>query len=354
MARKGKLRMARSATAMISSINAKMGKNVIGLATDERFTVTRVPIGILPLERITGGGFVRGRHVELFGDESVGKSLVAYKTMVLAQQRGELCAIVDGEHVFDENWFRHLGGDPDSLLGFWPENAEEAIKVLMLFAESSHEIEGASVVTIDSVASMLPKEELEKDVAEGDDRVASRARMMSRLLRRVTTMNRNTLFIWTNHIMDKINVYGGGVTTPGGRALRFYATTRIEMRRGKRVKEERLRAKEGKLTKTPTQIGHWVQIRTEKEKSTRPYLESAFLFDAERGEVDEEMSIIQLGLEDGLIDLDGRTYSYVDGNDDEWSGQMKAFKQLLRDNEELREELVWAISENTRLIGAGE
>ena len=338
---------------IVSAINAKMGKSVLHMATDERYRMQRVPTGVLAMERVSGGGFVRGRHVELYGDESAGKSLVAYQTMALAQERGEICALIDGEHVFDEDWFTRLGGYPDDLVLFQPDNAEEAIKVLMLFAESSHEVNGVSVACIDSVASMLPKEELEKDVEEGDDRVASRARMMSRLLRRVTTMNRNTLFLWTNHVTDKIGSYGGGWTTPGGRALRFYATTRIEMRRGERVKEDRMKAKGGKLVKRPTVIGHWVQLRAEKEKSGRPYLESSFFFDAEKGGIDEEMTIINLALEDGLLELNGQKYFYQDTADQEWEGTKKQFKVFLADEADLREEILWAINEGTRELSGG-
>jgi recombination protein RecA len=353
-AKKPKKGGTKSVSSMIAEVNSGMGKDVIGRASDARFTVDRVPIGILAMERVTGGGFVRGRHVELFGDESTGKSLVLYMTLALAQQRGELCALVDGEHVFDAEWFTSIGGNPDDLLIFHPENAEEVIKVLMLFAQSSGKVDGVSICGIDSVASMLPREELEKDVEEGDDRVASRARMMSRLLRRVTTVNDKTLFIWTNQFIDKIGSYGGGSTTPGGRSLRFYATTRIEMRRGERVKAERTKAKAGKLVKKPTVIGHWVQLRSEKEKSARPYLESSFFFDAERGEVDQELSIINLGLEDGLVERNGNTFVYVDTEDNEWSGTEKKFKEILRDNEEVREEIEWAIRENTTAIGSGE
>jgi recombination protein RecA len=348
-----KTKTSRNAKSVVSEVNAKMGKNVLHMATDPRYQVHRVPTGVLAMERVTGGGFVRGRHVELFGDESAGKSLVAYQTMALAQERGEVCALIDGEHVFDDQWFERLGGYVDDLILFQPDNAEEAIKVLMLFAESSREVNGVSVACIDSVASMLPKEELEKDVEEGDDRVASRARMMSRLLRRVTAMNRNTLFLWTNHVTDKIGTYAGGWTTPGGRALRFYATTRIEMRKGERVKEDRMKAKAGKLVKRPTVIGHWVQLRAEKEKSGRPYLESSFFFDAEKGHIDEELSIINLALEDSLIELNGTRYRYVDTSDAEWSGTKKQFKQLLADEDDLREEIEWAIREYTRELSEG-
>lgn len=322
-------------------------------ATDARFTIQRVPIGIHALERITGGGWARGRHHELFGDESTGKSMAVYMTMVLAQQRGEICALIDGEHVFDTDWFVKLGGDPDELMGFWPENAEEAIKVLMLFAESSREVNGVSVCAIDSVASMLPREELEKDVEEGDARVASRARMMSALLRRVTTMNRSTVFLWTNQMIDSVSQFSGP-TTPGGRALKFYATSRVELRRGDRVKEDRRVAKGNKIVKRPTVVGHWIQCRSAKEKSARPYLEASFYFDAERAEIDTERSLIHLGLQDGLIERSGNSFSYVDSDNMEFTGTEKQMRDMLHDNDEIREELEWAIGENTKLLSSVE
>lgn len=334
-------------------VNTQMERDIVLTATDPRFTIQRVPTGILAMDRVTGGGFARGRHVELFGDESTGKSLTAYLTMVLAQQRGEICAIIDGEHVFEEAWFRKLGGDPDSLLGYWPETAEEAIKVLMLFAESSREVRGVSVVTIDSVASMLPQEELLKDVEEGDDRTASRARMMSRLLRRVTTMNRNALFIWTNQFIDQVSA-GRGPTTPGGRALKFYATTRIEMRRGDREKKKRRTARGTKIVNKEIPVGHWVNVKSQKEKSARPYLEASFFFDAEAATIDAEKSLLHLGLQDGLIERSGNTFSYTDSEDEEWSGQQGKFLGWLRDNNTLREEIEWAVAENTKILAAGE
>jgi recombination protein RecA len=351
VARKTKAKSASSALA--TAVNTAMERNVVLPATDPRFTVQRVPIGIHALERVTGGGFARGRHIELFGDESTGKSMALYMTMVLAQQRGEICALVDGEHVFDEVWFRKLGGDPDKLLGFWPKDAEEAIKVLMLFAESSRTVNGVSICGIDSVASMLPREELEKDVDEGDDRVASRARMMSKLLRRVTTMNRSTVFIWTNQMIDSVSAYSGP-TTPGGRALKFYATTRVELRRGERVKENRRVAKGNKIVSKPQVVGHWIQCRSAKEKSARPYMEASFYFDAERAEIDTGRSLIHLALQDGLIERSGNTFSYVDGNNMQFTGTEKQMTGMLRDNHDIREELEWAIGENTKLLAVGE
>lgn len=340
------------AAVLANRINATLGVEVVGLASDPRFTVQRVPTGSLTIDRITGGGFPRGRHVELFGDYQAGKSYIAYKTMALAQQRGEICAIVDSEKVFDEAWFRHLGGDPDQLLAYRPRTAEEFIKVLMLLVESDDEDPDrpiADVVTIDSVASLLPKEEYEKDVEEGDDRTASRARMMSRALRRVTTVNGYTLFLWTNQLIDQVGGYGGP-TTPGGRALKFYSSIRVRLTKSERKKAPRKRVNKTKLVTADMPVGQWVTVRAEKQKTARPEMESMFLFDYERKRIDSEMEIITLGLEDGLIERHGNVFEYEDADDNTWSGQEAKFKRLLRDEDDLREELVFGITENSRSL----
>lgn len=340
------------AAELAASLNQRLGSDVVGLASDKRYAIERVPIGILTMERITGGGFPRGRHVELFGDESSGKSYATYMTMALAQQRGEICALVDPEKIFDLNWFTQLGGDPSELLMPRCRTAEEIIQVLMLFAEGDEEVADTSIVTIDSVSALLPLEELKKDPME-HDQPGSQARMMSRLLRRVTAMNENTLFLWTNQLREKIGRVPMPPTTSGGRALRFYATTRIEMKNGTRVKRTRKKANTSlKMADSEVVVGRWVLLRSEKEKSARPYQQSMFYWDAERGCVDQELEIIHLGLEDGLITRHGNSFHYEDSDGNEWSGVATKFKQILRKEEEVREELVWAVSEKSRMIGS--
>jgi recombination protein RecA len=176
--------------------------------------------------------------------------------------------------------------------------------------------------------------------------------MMSKLLRRVTTMNRDTIFLWTNQVRDKIGTYAGGTTTPGGRALRFYASTRIELKRGEREKAERMIVKKGKQVKSPVTVGRWVLVRSEKEKTARPEMQSMFLFDIEHGRIDREEEIIHLGLEDELIERRGNTYEYEDSNGDFWSGTRSVFKRLLAEEEDMKEELEWAISERTKELSA--
>ena len=316
------------------------------VGNDPYFSIVRIPTGSLVMDRVTGGGWALGRHYEIFGDENTGKSYIAYLTMALSQQRGKLACLVDPEHSFDYEWFSALGGNPEALLTLHPQNAEDAIAVMMMLAKHAED-QRLEVVTLDSVSSLVPTEEISKDPRE-EDRIAGQARMMSRALRRITTVNRKTLFLWTNQERTNVGIrFGNPRTTSGGRALRFYATGRIEMRRGTKITVERPVARGNRLVKAKVQTGRWIQIRSEKEKSTRPYREGSFIFSAESNSIDISSEIIQLGLEDGLIEHSTRGFSYVDLEDHEWRGNEKQFSKYLRENEELQKELVDVIRDNT-------
>lgn len=344
MARKGAVLS--PAEMLRNRVNASLKQDVVQMASDEKFVMHKVSTESLVLDRLTGGGWTRGRHHELYGDEGVGKSHTLYVALVAAQQRGEVAAIVDGEHVFDEARFKHLGGNVDELLIWHPTSAEEVIKVLMLFADNSEDNPSADVVGIDSVASMVPLEELAKDPTEGDDRIGSLARTMSKLLRRVTTVNDNTVFIWTNQVRDKIGSYVPGVTTPGGRALRFYASTRIQMNRQANETSERQIVKKGKFENSKVKTGHWINVRSEKEKTAAPHRTGLILFDAERGGFDTEQEMVDLGMEDGLVDHSGQSYEY-DGLS---ARGLSGFKKKLAEDEERWQELYSLISDNTRTL----
>lgn len=351
--KKSKGQLSRAAS-IAHAINAEL-KTDVRLGNDPYFEIVRIPTGSLVMDRVTGGGWALGRHYEIYGDESAGKSYILYRTLALSQQRGKLCALVDPEHSFDPVWFRNLGGDPRSLLTLHPENAEDAIAVMMMLATRAEEDE-IEVIGMDSVASLVPREETEKDPRE-EPRVAGQARMMSRALRRITTVNRKVLFLWTNQMRTDIAVkFGNPSTTSGGKALRFYATGRIEMRKSGKVKGKRKVARGGKLVESEVQIGRWIQVRAEKDKSTRPYREGAFIFSTETDSIDIASEILQLGLEDGLIEQSPRGYSYVDIDDHEHRGTSKGFSKMLRENEELQQELVSVIQDNTinQELGEGE
>lgn len=319
----------------------------IRLGNDPYFEIQRVPTGSLVMDRITGGGFALGRHYELYGDESVGKSYIVYRTMALSQARGNLCAVIDPEHSYDLERFAFLGGKPGDLLIQHPETAEQAVAVMMMFAQAAKE-ELLEIVGIDSVASLLTTEEAEKDPRE-IDRVASQARMMSKALRRITTVNKKTLFLWTNQERVDVGVkFGNPKTTSGGRALRYYATGRVEFRRGGNLLHKQKVARAGKLVETEKPFGRWVQVKVVKDKSTMPMREGAFVFNHKLKKIDPAYEILQLGLEDELIERSstGR-YSYVDVEDKEWTGTEKVFIKHLRDNDDLALELELAIKDVT-------
>lgn len=339
------------AAEIMHSINAEIGKPAVRLASDEEFQPVKIPTGSLVVDRVTGGGFTLGRHVELFGDEAACKSYIAQRTMALSQQRGNLCALVDPEKTFRPDWFAHLGGISEELLLFQPEekwNAEDAVAVMMLLGSKAAE-EFIEVCTVDSVAAMVTQEEMKKDPRE-EDRVASQARMMSRALRRITTVNRNTLFIWTNQ--QRTNIGFGAQFNPrtesGGRAMKYYATTRIELRDAGKLTEGKEISNKSKLVKKEVPIGKWIQVRNQKDKSTRPYMQGMFVFDTRHGEIDLASEIIHLGLEDGVIERKGNSFSFEDSDGYEWkAGTEKKFKQLLYQQDDVRTELVESISDMT-------
>jgi len=336
------------AAALVADINQTLGlQQGVRLGSDEYFKIERIPTGSYVLDRITGGGFALGRHYECYGSESTGKSYILYLTMALSQQRGNLCAIVDPEHSFDYERFAFLGGNPEELLAFHPENAEDAVAVMMLLAKHA-QAQTLEVVGIDSVSSFVTMEEIDKDPREVD-RVASQARMMSRALRRITTVNKKTLFIWTNQERIDINVkFGNPRTTSGGRALRYYATGRIEFQRGPKITEKRRAVRNGQEVKTDVQIGRWIQVRVEKDKSARPSREGSFVFDYDLKTIDPCWEIISLGLEDELIERNtAGQYSYEDIEGNLFTGNEKKFRGILRQNPQLFEEIAVAIRDET-------
>lgn len=337
--------MPSKAMALASEVNSALGTD-IRMGNDPDFEILRIPTGSLVLDRITGGGFALGRHVELFGDESACKSYITYRCMAEAQHRGKLCALIDPEKTFEPDWFEHLGGNPEELLLQRPQNADEGVATMMMLAKHAEERE-IEVITIDSVSSFVPREDMEKDPRE-EDRIASQARLMSRALRKITTINKRILFLWTNQERTDIGIrFGNPRVTSGGKALRYYATTRIEMRRGTKVLGKRRTVKAGKLVTGEITVGRWIQVRVEKDKSTRPYRQGSFIFDSERAEISRSSEVIELGLLDGIIDRTGNTYRYTDLEDHEWSGPYAKFSGILDEQQEVSHEIEVAIQDTT-------
>lgn len=290
----------------------------------------------------------------LMGHNSA-KSLTLYRTMALAQERGETCALIDAENVFNERWFRQLGGDPSQLV-LYPDregdnskrDANELGNVMRTMIQKGEGIVPADVVGIDSVASLLPSEELEHDLEDGDPRVASLARLMPLLLRMLTTMNDKTAFIWTNQMRDKISRIPGQKSFPGGRSLGFFASTIIEMIDDVKETEERTLAFRGKEVTRKVTAGRWINCTTTKEKTgARPGTTRSFLLDFDTKMPSREREIVDLGIEDGLIDFrGGRYYVKLDDGERGFHGIKKLVTELATDDE-LSGWLVALIEEKT-------
>jgi len=344
------------AASVAARVNAQMKQELLVVGSDIRFQIEKITTGSLALDRLLLGGFSRGRHTEIFGDWQVGKSLLVYMALVAAQQRGEVCAIVDGEGVFDERWYEQLGGDVDALIKYRPKTANELAKVLQLFVYHDDEVAAVDVVGIDSVASMLPREELEHDFEEGDARVASLARLMSMLLRRVTSQNDKTCFLWTNQWREKISRIPNLKSTPGGLSLVFYASTRIEIMKAEAETEMRKVALKGTWSERKVKRGQWVNLTLKKDKTgATPESTRALLLDYERGQFDRAREVIDLGMEDGLIERVGDYYSFhLPDRDEKRAHGVKQLAKRLHDDEELSLELEGLIEARTEVLADGD
>lgn len=339
-----------------AEINSAMGRPVMTVASNPKLRVVRIPTPSLTINRITGGGFALGRHVELFGPPSSGKSTIMYGTIALSQQRGNLAGLIDPEGVFDPEWFEHLGGFPDELLytGPMPDddegalNAEEIIGALRLLVEKAAEGARIEVVGIDSQSAMATKEQVEKDPRE-EERMASQARMMSRALRILTMRNKKILLIWTNQQRSNIGhaaMFNPHVTT-GGRAMGFYATTRIEFAKTGKVEISGKRADKMELKAKKIHVGDWIQVKAVKEKTARPYGQGAYIFRTDQGRIDRYSEIIQLGLEDEIIAREGNSFLYETLDGEEIKMTEAKLRARLETDEELMDELVSSIEDMT-------
>lgn len=340
-----------AATEVMNRVNLQMKSDVVMLASDKRFVVERVPTGILTIDRLLNGGFARGRHSELFGDWMTGKSLVMYSTLALAQQRGEVAALVDAERVFNAGWFKRLGGNPKELIIAKPKNANTLGNVLRLMIQRG-DFKGVDIIGIDSVAGLLPKEEEEHDLEAGDARVGSLARLMSLMLRQVTMSNEDTTFLWLNQWRDKISRIPGLQSTPGGRALGFYASTRLELREGEKEIEEVESIFKGSFVKRRRAMGRWVTVTVRKEKTgARPETAKSFLLDYASKMPLVSQELIDLGMDDGLIRKQG-DYYIVEGDQSVKCYGIKRMRTKIEDDADLRAWLSACVIEQTAELEA--
>ncbi|WP_291463023.1 recombinase RecA [Actinomyces sp.] len=315
----------------LSQIDKQFGKgSVMRLGDDNRPPVQVIPTGSLALDVALGiGGLPRGRVIEVYGPESSGKTTVALHAVANAQKAGGNAAFIDAEHALDPVYARALGVDTDSLLVSQPDTGEQALEIADMLIRSG----GIDIIVIDSVAALVPKAEIEGEM--GDSHVGLQARLMSQALRKITgaLSATGTTAIFINQLREKIGVFfGSPETTTGGKALKFYASVRIDVRRIETLKE------------AGSPVGNRTRAKVVKNKMAPPFKQAEFDIVYGKG-ISREGSIIDMGVEAGIVRKSGSWFTYGDAQ----LGQGKEnVRQFLVDNPELANEI-----ENKILVALG-
>ena len=320
-------------TAALSQIDRQYGKgSVMRLGDEARAPIDVIPTGSIALDIALGiGGLPRGRVVEVYGPESSGKTTVALHAVANAQKAGGIAAFIDAEHALDPEYARNLGVDTDALLVSQPDTGEQALEITDMLIRSG----ALDIIVIDSVAALVPRAEIEGEM--GDSHVGLQARLMSQALRKITgaLSTSKTTAIFINQLREKIGVmFGSPETTTGGKALKFYSSVRLDIRRIEALKDG-------------TEIvGNRTKCKVAKNKLAAPFKVAEFDIIYGTG-ISREGGLIDVGVEQGFVRKAGAWYTYEGDQLGQGKENARAF---LRDNPDLADEIEKKIKEK---LGVG-
>ena len=314
---------------VLLDIEKQFGKGAImKLGDDTHNEIAVSPSGSLTLDLALGvGGYPKGRIIEIYGPESSGKTTFALHAIAEIQKAGGRAAFIDAEHALDPVYAKNLGVNINELLLSQPDTGEQALEICEALVRS----EAINIVVIDSVAALVPQAEIEGEM--GDSHVGLQARLMSQALRKLSgTINKtNTIAIFINQLREKVGVmFGNPETTPGGRALKFYSTIRMDVRRSEQIKQG------------DSVIGNKTTVKIVKNKVAPPFKTAVVEIMYGEG-VSRVSEIIDLGVEAGIIDKSGAWYSY---NGEKLGQAKETLKALLKENDKLRDELEQKVREH--------
>ena len=318
---------------VLADIEKQFGKgSIMKLGDESHNEIDTVSSGSLTLDIALGvGGYPKGRIIEIYGPESSGKTTFALEAIAEVQKAGGKAAFIDAEHALDPVYAKNLGVDINDLLLSQPDTGEQALEICEALVRS----EAISIVIIDSVAALVPQAEIEGEM--GDSHVGLQARLMSQALRKLsgTISKTNTIAIFINQLREKVGVlFGNPETTPGGRALKFYSTIRLDVRRGEQIKNG------------DNVIGNKTNVKIVKNKVAPPFKTASVEIMYGQG-VSREAEILDLASEIGIVDKSGAWYSY----NGEKIGQGKEnAKQFLRDNPTIKEEIENKVRESHGIL----
>jgi recombination protein RecA len=312
----------------LAQIDKQFGKgSVMRLGDEGRVPIAVIPTGSIALDVALGiGGLPRGRVVEIYGPESSGKTTVALHAVASAQAAGGIAAFIDAEHALDPEYAKALGVDTDALLVSQPDTGEQALEIADMLVRSG----ALDIVVIDSVAALVPRAEIEGEM--GDSHVGLQARLMSQALRKMTgaLSNSGTTMIFINQLREKIGVmFGSPETTTGGRALKFYSSIRLDVRRIETLKDG------------TEAVGNRTRVKVVKNKVAPPFKQAEFDIVYGLG-ISREGSLIDVGVEQAIIRKSGAWYTYE--GDQLGQGKENARKFLI-DNPDLANEIEKRIKE---------